>query len=151
MKRKWCKTTNKQSHRSSAAHCKWRAFKMVRSISRLCNLQYKPLLGLYDLFCAYVICYAYYRLDATNYKIWQWMCDPGLKGRLAVKQLQFAVFAFHPQWSFQVGCLQMESTIYNVRNQCRCWKRLLCYARQQNKSSRSGARDSALYDKLESK
>lgn len=123
----------------------------VGRISRLCNLLHKPLLVLYDIFCASVICYARYRWDVTNYSIWQWTCDTAPKGRLAVKQLQFAARAFHPQRSFPVGCLQLELTVYNVRNQCWCWKRLLCYASQQNKLSHPGARDSVPYGKLESK
>lgn len=131
-----------QTSKITETQLQMKSFQKDGGINRLCNLQ--AVTVFYDIFCASVICCAHYRWDVTNYKIWQWMCDLALKGRLAVEQPPLAVCAFHPQRLFQVGCLEMELIIYNVRKQFCYWMWLLCYARHQNKSSHAGAWDCAV-------
>lgn len=122
--------------------CKWRAFKTVGITSRLCIISHYWFIWhfwcLSDLLCTL-------QIKCDTVQDLECVCDPAPKGRLAVKQAQSALPAFHPQQSFQTGSLQMELTKYNVRKQFCCWKQLLCCARKQTKSSHSGARGCALW------
>lgn len=143
IRRKQCKAANEQSHIISADCCKRRAFKITGGISRLCNSHRKPFLVLHDGLCASVICCACYRLDVMNYKIWQWIRDPTVQGRLAVRQLQFAVPAFHHFKS----AICKRSWQYIMSETSFCTESSYC-ATLDNRVSRSGAWDSAPCDKL---